>query len=709
MKLIRLFILLLAITISTNTFASHIIGGEIYYTCVGDNTYEVTLVLYRDCTSATEFDNPAYLGIYNSAGDLVDNIAMYSPTTTSIPIEVDNPCLEVPPGLCIEQGIYTVTIELPDDDDTYDLVYQRCCRNAGIINIEDPEDTGSTFWQQIPPGSDAECNNSPVFNNYPPPVICVDDPISFDHSATDPDGDSLAYKFYEPFEGASSLVPAPSPPPPPPFGSIDWETGYDVDYMIDASPVLAIDVSTGLLTGTALLEGRYVVGILVEEWRDGVLLGNHYRDFQFNVELCAPTLTSTIGVDGVAVEEVYLDCEDYTVNFDNLSSGADNYLWDFGDGYTSTAFEEVHVYADTGTYTVTLIANPGFVCADTAQINVMIYNVVTADFDYFAGCSNAAVVFTDQSISTLAGDINIWNWNFGDGGTGTAADPEHLYDAGGSYDVTLYVQTEKGCSDTITQIIEVLSGPESEFDFEDVCQNETAEFENLSSIPADASISAYAWDFGDGSGSDDENPSHNYDAAGTYTVTLVTTADNGCKDTISYDIVIGVLPEAYAGPDDTITYLDYYTLQGEGVGSFSWFPPTMMSDPFSPTPEIRPPLTLTYILTVTSPDGCVESDSVTIFVKDITILNVPNAFSPNGDGINDELLLLAHSVEVLELFAIYNRWGEEVFSTTDITKGWNGKNYDNEDQEMGSYVYVIRARNLEGQQVNLQGSVMLVR
>lgn len=69
-------------------------------------------------------------------------------------------------------------------------------------------------------------------------------------------------------------------------------------------------------------------------------MGNHYRDFQFNVELCEPTLTSVIGVDGAVVEEVYLDCEDFTVNFDNLSTGADDYLWDFGDGTTSTSLKE---------------------------------------------------------------------------------------------------------------------------------------------------------------------------------------------------------------------------------------------------------------------------------------------------------------------------------------------------------------------------------
>ncbi|MFN3939481.1 MAG: PKD domain-containing protein, partial [Chitinophagales bacterium] len=503
-------------------------------------------------------------------------------------------------------------------------------------------------------------------------------------------------------------APAPSPPPPPPFDEINWVSGYDADYPVDASPAMSIDVNTGLLTGTALAEGRYVVGIVTEEWRDGVLLGNHYRDFQFNVELCEPTITSIIAIDGVVVEDLYLDCEDFTVNFDNFSIGADNYLWNFGDGTTSTSTEVTHIYADTGAYTVTLIANPGFVCADTATVDVWIYNVVTADFDYTVGCSNASALFMDASVSTQAGDIVNWSWNFGDGGTSSVENPTYAYAVGGDYSVSLQVTTDKGCSASITQNVSVLTGPEAEFDFEDVCQNISAEFSNLTTIPAGASISAYNWNFGDGNTSTSENPNHLYDAAGTYTVTLIATANNGCMDTIAYEIIIGVLPEAYAGPDDTVTYLDYYTLQGSGIGTFSWAPAGLMSDPFSATPEIRPPLTTTYTLTVTSPDGCVETDQVTIYVEDITVINVPNAFSPNGDGINDELLLLYHSVEELEIFAIYNRWGQEVFSTKDVTQGWDGK-YKGKEQEMGSYVYIIRARNIDGTAEELQGSVMLVR
>ena len=688
--------------------ASHIIGGEIYYECTGPNTYTVTLVLYRDCTSFTGFDNPAYLGIYDEDGNLVENVPMSPPDIIDIPIEVDNPCLVVPPGLCIEQAIYVEEITLPDDGQTYDLVYQRCCRNAGIVNIEIPDDTGSTYWQQIPPGEDAECNNSPVFNNYPPSVICVSDPINFDHSATDPDGDSLAYKFYTPYAGASPFDPAPSPPPPPPYDPVDWETGYDITYPIDASPAFAIDLNTGLLTGTATDEGRYVFGVVVEEWRDGVLLGEHIRDFQFNVELCEPTIEAVLGVEGSIVDDYFLDCTDFTINFNNFSSGADDYLWLFGDGTTSTAFEPVHVYPDTGVYTVSLICNPGFVCADTFSSDIWIYNTLTADFDYNAGCSGEAVVFTDASVSTEAGVIDSWSWDFGDGSSSSEADPEHSYSEGGTYPVSLTVTTDKGCTSTVLLNVDLLSGPTADFDYDDICLNETAMFEDGTTNPGGVVLTDWFWDFGDGNTSTDQNPDYNYSEPGTYDVTLIVTTNNNCEDTIVQTIIIGELPFPEAGPNDTINYLDYYTLQGAGNGTFSWTPAGLVSDPNIATPEIRPVETVTYYLTVTSPDGCTAVDSVTIYVEDITIVNVPNAFTPNDDGINDLFFVLNYAVAEFYEFSIYNRWGQQLFSTNDITIGWDGK-YEGKDQDVGAYVYLIRAKDISGEQIQLQGTFMLIR
>ena len=92
------------------------------YTCLGDNLYQVKLILYRDCAAGGAlFDNPACLGLYNEAGLLVNTIYTGAPVVTPIDVISPDPCLVIPPGLCIEKGVYTFNITLPSNEEAYDL------------------------------------------------------------------------------------------------------------------------------------------------------------------------------------------------------------------------------------------------------------------------------------------------------------------------------------------------------------------------------------------------------------------------------------------------------------------------------------------------------------------------------------------------------------------------------------------------------------
>ena len=127
-----------------STQAAHIIGGEITYVCAGNNQYNFTMIIYRDCESdgalfdsAPGANTEATVTVYKdgSSNPHIPSFALAAPIITNIPPDVSNPCLILPEDVCVEEGIYTFTMTLPNDPKGYHIVYQRCCRNASITNI----------------------------------------------------------------------------------------------------------------------------------------------------------------------------------------------------------------------------------------------------------------------------------------------------------------------------------------------------------------------------------------------------------------------------------------------------------------------------------------------------------------------------------------------------------------------------------------------
>lgn len=274
--------------------ATHIIGGEFIYDCLGTDTagnytYVLTLKVYRDCSNPNNaaYDNPAFITIWDGAGipGVVSNISIPFPGAIQLPFVSSDPCFIPPSGVCVEEAIYTDTVVVPPSATGYIFAYQRCCRNNSIINIVNPGSTGATYFESVP--DTILCNSSPRFTNFPPIALCVNRPLVFDHSATDPDGDSLVYYICSPYEGADNINSMPTVTSSPPFTPLTFlGPGYTAGNPITGSPALAIDPVTGILTVTPTQLGQFVVGVCCDEYRNGVLIGTHHRDFQFNVTNC---------------------------------------------------------------------------------------------------------------------------------------------------------------------------------------------------------------------------------------------------------------------------------------------------------------------------------------------------------------------------------------------------------------------------------------
>lgn len=195
---------------------------------------------------------------------------------------------------------------------------------------------------------------------------------------------------------------------------------------------------------------------------------------------------------------------------------------------------------------------------------------------------------------------------------------------------------------------------------------------------------------------------------------LYVTDGNGCIDSNSYNLIIKPAPHANAGSDYEIYSGNYVQIDGSssyGGNSFYWAPYTNMSLNNVASPYVAPTITTQYILSYSdTTNGCVDHDTMTVFVLECSEIIIPNAFTPNEDGADDYFMIMnPEAIYKLDKFLIYNRWGQKVFETDDkLSKGWDGKLHG-KDQEIGTYTYLIIAECGGGKQFKRKGNLTLIR
>ena len=184
---------------------------------------------------------------------------------------------------------YKTIVDLPSIPGGYIIAYQRCCRNSSLNNVINPLESGSTEWIAITEEALALKNSSPRFITWPDVYICANKPLIFNHSASDTDGDSLVYKICNPFDGASFQFPQPQPPASPPYNLVQFKSPYSISDLMGGVP-LQINPNSGIITANPNLVGQFLIGICVEEYRNGRLISTVRRDFQYNVRICLPPI-----------------------------------------------------------------------------------------------------------------------------------------------------------------------------------------------------------------------------------------------------------------------------------------------------------------------------------------------------------------------------------------------------------------------------------
>lgn len=546
--MLKNFLIILLAFSATFSRASHIVGGDMYYNYLGNNNYQFYINVYRDClSSGAPYDDPLYLAVYIQNGTLIHNVAITFPGSTHLPVVFNNPCVTPPNDICTELAVYTTVINLPPTTGGYYLGYQRCCRGGAITNLINPDDTGLTLAAHIP-GLETGMweNSSPRFNSYPPLLLCNNEDLVFDHSASDSNGDQLVYSLVAPYQGGGPLPSntAPNPASAPPYFPVQWAGGFSTANPLGPGATINIDANTGLLTASPNLLGLFVVGIQVDEYRNGVLLGSTTRDFLFRVFNCDLQLEAILP-EQEDLPDFVSYCQGLTVNFVNNSYGGTNYLWDFGvSGITtdqSTLFDPSYTYPAPGVYEVMLVVNPGWPCTDTALMEVNVNNELEVSFTSNDSLCIFGNEFDFQGNANTSLNVD-YTWQFDNTASVQSATGDVVqgvsFSTSGQHIVT--ITGEQGvCIDDYTGSVYIFPEPVAEIEVPDhiECLGYDIQFGNNSQNAIN-----YNWDFGDPATTSDVSTNvlgnYNYPGPGNYTVMLVAASTSSCKDTTYEDIEI---------------------------------------------------------------------------------------------------------------------------------------------------------------------------
>ena len=455
----RLLILLpLLLLLCPRAEASHIVGGDISYQHIEGDTYEVLVRVYRDCFYGdpdAPFDPTAWVAIFDENNILLDTLLIPQMTNDTLTAIFSNPCLLVPDDVCVHTTEYrrNVTLQPLSTGQSYTFVYQRCCRNQTITNITEPDETGASYTITMSADAMALQNSTPDFGQPAPIYICLGEPIDYAHAAIESDGDELVYSFCAPKTGASVANAWPRPPLPPPYDDVSFVGGIGLTNLLGggANPMM-IDPQTGFITGIPSFQGQYVVGVCVQEYRDGELIGTVRRDFQYNVGVCQQVQSVATAPEA--------QCDDLTVNFTNSSTEAEEYFWQFdllnNPDFTSTEANPSFTYPDTGTYTIRLISEPSKPCADTLDFEVYLQNnslVSEFKLDIY-DCDERSIVQAQDLSTDYISPIIGWNWVLTYGDTTIAStdqNPQFIIPPGLSGNIELLVTSENGCETTSSQ------------------------------------------------------------------------------------------------------------------------------------------------------------------------------------------------------------------------------------------------------------------
>ena len=460
------------------------------------------------------------------------------------------------------------------------------------------------------------------------------------------------------------------------------------------NPVVNLDPVTGIIGGVPNLLGQYVVGVCVKEYRNGVLLGTLKRDFQFNVTTCEVAVKADLKAQLENEGQYNVNsCGAFTIDFLNLSTDTrfiQNYYWEFDIRGQKQIYNTRNVsvtFPGLGVYKATMILNkdlPALAeCSDTATITVNVYPSINTEYKFsYDTCVSGPVIFKNESVSG-AGPIEKFSWRFGDEGLSNLENPKFEFENPGLKSVRLIAEDVNKCRDTTIKVINYFPVPSLiviEPNTFTGCQPANIFFDNLSK-PIDNTYKL-EWDFK------------------------------------TWPSLIRVVPSPVAGftfspeePSLLNNKVDFMDKSTGGVAYLWKFDSLGTSLIRNPTFTFRDTGVFNVQQIVLHPSGCSDTATAVIPIYPIVKLFMPNAFTPNNDGLNDVFIPVGSFIGIRNYnFTIWNRWGDRIFYTDETEGGWNGqRNNNGEIASPGVYAYLLEYTDVKGGRQLLKGYCTLVR
>jgi gliding motility-associated-like protein len=421
-------------------------------------------------------------------------------------------------------------------------------------------------------------------------------------------------------------------------------------------------------------------------------------------------------------------CVPVTVNFRDSVGLAKSYEWNFGDG-TPTQITNTpsvsHSFSVIGSFKVRMIAVDSSLCyiRDTSFITISVREdsvALRVQAVKQPPCQSNTYLFNNLSFNASGKPFNTrsFTWYFGDNSAPITTDNRsvtHSYPGPGTYNVKLVLNDTNFCNAPDSLVIQLRVSPNVEARFTtppDGCAPYQAQFTNTSMGGTD-----FFWSFGDGTTSRQVSPTKLYTTPGTYTVKLVAVDTNTCNliDSTQSTIIVSDKPTAAFTfspnpPEENI--ITTFTNNSTGAVRYKWLfgdGDSLITIRRDTIVKHQYPQTGSYnaCLIAINQYDCPDTTCREVAVIINPLLDVVNAFTPNGDGVNDRAVAIGYGIAKMT-FRIYNRWGQLMFESNDISLGWDGK-FNGKPQPMDAYAYTLDAALVDGTPVRKAGSITLVR